>query len=129
MRPHTLAILFLAMIGGAGFVASLGGTPSSRPTPVPVALDDVRDGGVEGRLGVPVGTLVTVTGRAVQNSSRAKEDQSGSTFLQIESVDGKPLIIDGVAVDGGIGQEQRSGIVDGAAGGNESVGVGAGEND
>jgi hypothetical protein len=91
MRRQTFTIWVLLAIGGAALVGSLGGGPATQPAAIPVPLGDVRDKGVMGELGVPLGTMVTVSGKAVPNNSRSKANEGEPLFLQITSVDGKAL--------------------------------------
>lgn len=60
-----------------------------RPREISVA--DIRDDGVTGLLGRPLGTMVTVSGVAVPNAPRRKADASGALLLRITAVDGQPL--------------------------------------
>jgi hypothetical protein len=56
-----------------------------------ISVDAIRDNGVMGRLGRPLGTMLTVSGVAVPNTSRRKADASEALFLKITAVDGQPL--------------------------------------
>jgi hypothetical protein len=79
------------MVGGLALFISFAATPATHPTSQPVSLDEVRERGVIGQLGVPLGTMVEVTGTVVPNNSRRKADGGEPFFLQIYAVDGKPL--------------------------------------
>jgi hypothetical protein len=65
--------------------------PATQPTMQPVTIGDIRKLAVMGRLGLPLGTLVTVTGEAIPNTSLNKADAGDALFLSISSVNGKPL--------------------------------------
>jgi hypothetical protein len=57
----------------------------------PIRLVDLRENGVVGLLGRPLGTMVTVSGVAMANDQHRKGDDGEPMFLRITSVDGARL--------------------------------------
>ncbi len=57
----------------------------------PIPLAEVRERGIQGRLGVPLGTIVHLKGEAVANRSQAKVHASVPFFLKITRVDDRSL--------------------------------------
>src|SRR5579862_3383156 len=86
LRSHKISVILAAC------VAALCGCSSNPPPSTSVSRDisvaEIRDHGVIGLLGKPLGTMVTVTGVAVPNRSRRKVDVSEALFLKITAVDG-----------------------------------------
>lgn len=90
MIPKSSALRLV--IGFASAMASTSLAPNRKvPTEPPVPLKDIHDRGVEGRLGVRLGTIVEVSGEVIPNTSKAKADASEPFFLSIRTVNGKPL--------------------------------------
>jgi hypothetical protein len=55
-----------------------------------VSVDDLNsNASVIGRLGKPLGTVVTIRGRAVQNGPET--EKAPRNFFQVQSVDGQPV--------------------------------------
>jgi hypothetical protein len=52
---------------------SIGGQPTTQPER-PISLHDVAERGINGRLGVRLGTIVEVAGQVVPNSSNSKAE-------------------------------------------------------
>lgn len=57
----------------------------------PITLDEVYARGIQGPLGFRLGTVLSVSGRIIANSSLAKADVSEPFFVRVESVNGKRL--------------------------------------
>ena len=90
MQPRTLTIVALLL----AVSTIVGVAAAKRPTTAPVApltLSEVDSSGIAGRLGCRLGTVVTLAGQIVANSSRAKADVDEVFFLKVERVDGKSL--------------------------------------
>jgi len=77
------------LCAGAALVAAEVDDDKQAAMPTPLA--EIHERGVEGRLGARLGTIVTVAGTVVPNTSNRKEDLSAPYFLSIESVDGREL--------------------------------------
>lgn len=82
-------ILLAIALGAALAVAATQAKEGERKPPI--SLQDLRDRGVAGHLGVPLGTIATIVGQVVKNDSRNKADSAEPFFLQIEKVDGMKL--------------------------------------
>jgi hypothetical protein len=57
----------------------------------PIPLQEIRERGIEGRLGVRLGTIVRISGTVVANRSRNKRDMGEPYFLKIDAIDGRDL--------------------------------------
>jgi hypothetical protein len=91
MQSHALTFF---MVAGACIVAVVGCSSHRAPAITPsraISVADIRNTGVTGILGQPLGTMVTVSGIAVPNPSRRKAEAGDTVFLRIIEVDGKPL--------------------------------------
>ena len=78
----------------AGCAAPSGTTLSTtRPTADPPALtiDDLNHRPITGRLGVPLGTLVTIDATVISGSSIGSKGAQGQYLLRVDRVDGRPL--------------------------------------
>src|SRR5579863_8248920 len=80
-------VFALVLVGSFGFNRR---TPAAQTEP-PLQLKDVRDRGIEGTLGRPLGTVVEVSGKVIANESLAKVDMGEPFFLRIDAVDGRKL--------------------------------------
>jgi hypothetical protein len=78
-----------AMYLGALCGCSSSGSPAT--TSREISVEEIRDKGVVGLLGLPLGTIVTVSGVAVPNTSLRKADEGEALFLKVVAVDGQPL--------------------------------------
>src|SRR3954462_5881024 len=88
MRPFAFSLLVVLTVASTG--CSSAHTP--RPTSArPIRVADIRENGVVGLLGRPLGTMVTVSGVAMANDRHRKGDDSEPMFLRITSVDGARL--------------------------------------
>ena len=91
MPPRTLAIVgFVVLICVALLAIGGGSAPTTQPQS-PISLKDVYARGIEGRLGMRLGTIAEISGDVVPNTSKAKADDDEPFFLKITAVDGKPL--------------------------------------
>jgi hypothetical protein len=86
MRTAAVGVLLLV---GSSLVMGHGDEGESAAKPV--SLQEIHQRGVEGRLGVKLGTIVTIKGSVVPNTSRSKADVSERFFLSIEQIDGESL--------------------------------------
>jgi hypothetical protein len=87
-------VLALTAIVSAGCVRRAGEAPRDARTgntSGPIPLAQVRERGIMGRLGVPMGTIVEVTGEVVENRSFAKGEATEPFFLRVDTVDGTKL--------------------------------------
>lgn len=83
----TIGVGTLLLAGVAMAVAA--GDDKQPATPIPLA--EIHERGVEGRLGVRLGTIVTVSGEVVPNTSGTKVFADVPFFLSILSVDSREL--------------------------------------
>ena len=77
-----------ALLAVAGRVVASGG---AGPDDEPIPLQEVRQCGVEGKLGARPGTVVEISGEVVPNDSRSKADSATPSFLSITAVNGRAL--------------------------------------
>ena len=91
MRLQTLLIVASACLCGVGLLATLGGGASANPLAAPIPLQEIQTRGIEGRLGFRLGTVISVAGQIIPNSSRAKADVDEPFFVRVEEANGKPL--------------------------------------
>jgi len=88
-RQHSIfgALMIASAIGAAAAIGSAPATQSRGPIP----LLEVNERGIQGLLGTPLGTIVTVSADVVPNDSREKRYADETFLLRIRSVDGKSL--------------------------------------
>jgi hypothetical protein len=92
MQPKRVLILVGLICGMVSLAESLR-TPTAiaAESKSPIPLQEVLDRGVEGKLGLRLGTVVQVSGEVVANTSTAKADAGVPFFLKITTVNGKSL--------------------------------------
>jgi hypothetical protein len=70
--------------------------PAVAPAP-PISLDDIRQRGIQGRLGHRLGTIITIQGEVVNPTDPPSKLDLGQTLLEVRAVNGillvKPTII------------------------------------
>jgi hypothetical protein len=88
-RPQ-LATMVLLLLTSACRAPDDKRVPSTEPVS-PISLDELCARGVAGRLGVPLGTFVTVSGVVIPNTSLAKASVSEPFILRVERVAGRHL--------------------------------------
>jgi hypothetical protein len=81
-------VVAVALAGAFGLMDKKMPAAQSEPA---LPLKEVRERGIEGTLGWPLGTVVEVSGKVVANTSRAKADAGEPFFLRIDEVDGHKL--------------------------------------
>jgi hypothetical protein len=65
--------------------------PASTLPAGPIPLDEVHARGIEGKLGLRLGTVIEVSGEVITNSSQAKMNMDQPFFLRIDRVGDKAL--------------------------------------
>jgi hypothetical protein len=91
MRFHLFTTFGTILLIGIAFLAKVeASAPSTQSRPA-IPLDEVCARGIEGRLGVPLGTIATIAGEVVPNTSKAKEDSDEKFGLKIVAVNDKRL--------------------------------------
>ena|SRR5579884_3160111 len=88
MRIAMWPMLVLLVAGLFGSMVAKMRAAQSEPV---LRLKEVRERGIEGTLGRPLGTVVEVSGSVVANTSRQKADAGEPFFLRIVEMDGREL--------------------------------------
>jgi hypothetical protein len=89
MQTHLIVIGIIATCCGCSVRKDL---PPSAATTGPIPLADVRERGIEGSLGVPLGTVVTIRGTAVDGWTALKQKEYQSdVFARVETVNERRL--------------------------------------
>jgi hypothetical protein len=91
MRTNSMIVLASCLLIVAATCFSVPTNSQTTQPERPVLLKDIAERGVEGRLGVRLGTIVEAAGEVVANTSRAMIDADVPFFLQINTVDGRDL--------------------------------------
>jgi len=91
MRSATLSRLSLLVPVCLLAAASIGGPHPTAPGEAPLTLREIQARGIEGRLGLKLGTVLQVAGEVVPNTSRKKAEAGDPFFLRITTVNGTPL--------------------------------------
>lgn len=91
MLLQTVLALALVLLLAAGCSHPPDPGRLAAPATRPVSLEEIRERGVAGRLGRPLGTIIRVSGGVVENASEAKADAGQPFLIRIDSVDGMLL--------------------------------------
>jgi hypothetical protein len=97
MRYAILSILVISSALGAGFAQNQGTKQESdpiqkkEPKPKVVSVTEFRTSSVIGHLGHPLGTIVRVTGTAIDGNTTRVKKYSGKTLLKIQTANGHDL--------------------------------------
>jgi hypothetical protein len=75
-----LAVALLSAVGSAQTIP-----------PTPLSLQEVQERGIEGILGVPLGTVVEVRGKIIENQAKSKRFAGDPYVLSIVEINGKQL--------------------------------------
>lgn len=70
-------------------VYAQSGKPDKQLPPIP--LEDIHERGIEGRLKVPLGTIVDLRGQVVENRSKEKAYSADRYFFSIVEINGKRI--------------------------------------
>ena len=94
MKQFTAIRSVLVVVGALGALAAVAWAQASAPSPAkpdPVSVKVFENQLPVGYLGVPLGTVVRVTGEAFDGASTRRKADDGKLLLRIETVNGKAL--------------------------------------
>lgn len=91
MRAKHSAILIAIAASAAVSIGCVSSEGQTTQPDRPMSLHEISQRGIEGLLGIRLGTIVTIEGEVVANQSRSKMDSVEPFFLRIDSIDGRPL--------------------------------------
>jgi hypothetical protein len=88
----TLVKSFFALVLGICPLCDSGvSAQKTKNNPTPITVDQLGRRKVTGKLGHPLGAIVTIEGQAADDTYTREKADAGRTLLRIESVNGKQL--------------------------------------
>lgn len=90
MRTGFIADVRLWLLAGIGLVAYAAGGLADQREP-PISFEELASRGVQGRLGLPLGTIVEISGTNIANTLKDKSSSSWPYLLRIETINGNVL--------------------------------------